>query len=77
MSAAEALEKRILFSADGKPSEVMIPYDQFIEFIERHGLDLTEEEQEAIREAQADIKSGKSDAFVSAEEARRQVGCTK
>lgn len=77
MSAAEALEKRILFTSDGKPSEVMIPYDKFVDFIETYGLDLTEDEQGAIREAKADIDAGHWDAFVSAEEARRQLGCTK
>ena len=76
MSAAEALEKRILYTEDGTPSEVMIPYEKFIDFIETYGLDLTEDEQSAIREARFDIDSGNLDAFVSADEARRQVGCT-
>lgn len=76
MSAVEALEKRILYTEDGTPSEVMIPYEKFIDFIETYGLDLTEDEQSAIREARSDIDSGNLDAFVSADEARRQVGCT-
>ncbi len=76
MSAVEALEKRILYTEDGTPSEVMIPYEKFIDFIETYGLDLTEGEQSAIREARSDIDSGNLDAFVSADEARRQVGCT-
>ncbi len=76
MSAVEALEKRILYTEDGTSSEVMIPYEKFIDFIETYGLDLTEDEQSAIREARSDIDSGNLDAFVSADEARRQVGCT-
>jgi len=76
MSAAEALEKKIVFDGDGKPSEVVIPYEQFVDFIEANGLDLSEEDVAGIRRAQSDIKAGNRDAFVSSEEIMRELGCT-
>ena len=76
MSAAEALEKRILFNEAGEPEEVMIPYAKFIEFIEAYGLDLTDEELESIDEARRDIETGNSEEFISHEELVRELECT-
>ncbi|MEO0413734.1 MAG: hypothetical protein AAF226_02130 [Verrucomicrobiota bacterium] len=76
MSAAEALEKKIVFDSDGEPSQVVIPYDKFIEFIETYGLDLTPEELDSVREAQKDIEQGATDAFISHSEFRKSLECT-
>ena len=78
MSAAEALEKEILFNKEGEPSKVIISYEKFIEFIEAHGLDLSEEDLEGIREAEADQAAGNKDEFISHEELKRSLGleCT-
>jgi hypothetical protein len=45
-----------------------------IDFIESNGLDLTKDEKESIHEAQEDIATGRIENFVSAEEAKRQLG---
>jgi len=77
MSTAEKLEKRILFNEAGEPEVVMIPYEKFVEFIEAHGLDLTEEERESVKEARRDIASGNREAFVSHDELVRELECTE
>jgi len=77
VSAVEALEKEILFNKEGEPSKVLISYEKFIDFIEAHGLDLSDEEIAGVREAQADIKAGNWEAFVSHEEVKREFGCTE
>ncbi len=71
-----ALEKRIVVDTEGRPVEVVIPYEKFVEFIETYGLDLSDEEKEGILEAKADIEKGNWDAFSTAEEVKIEVGCT-
>jgi len=77
MSAAEALDKKIVVNSKGEPLEVIIPYGQFIDFIEAYGLDLDEEEKAGIRKAQVDIKAGNWGAFLSADEVKREIGCAE
>ena len=72
-----SLEKKIVVDEKGKPLEVIIPYEQYVEFVETYGLDLSEEEKASLREAQADLAAGNKDAFVSMEEVRRELGCTE
>ncbi len=74
MTAEALLEENIRYDRGGKPVEVVIPYGEFIDFIETYGLDLSEEEKADILEAGADIKAGRFENFVSAEEAKRQLG---
>ena len=74
MTAEAILEKSVRYDRGGKPVEVVIPYEQFIDFIETYGLDLSDEEQEDLREAIADRKEGRDEGFLSAEEAKRQLG---
>lgn len=62
------ITKKLVLDEKGDPSEVLIPYEQFVELSETYGLDLTKEEESELREALADSRSGNSDAFVSAEE---------
>lgn len=38
MTVELLLEKSIRFDRSGKPLEVIIPYEEFIDFIEEHGL---------------------------------------
>jgi hypothetical protein len=76
MNAEAILEENIRYDSGGKPLEVVIPYEKFIDFIESNGLDLTEEEKESIREAEADRRSGNTEAFTSLEEIKRELGCT-
>jgi len=74
MSAAEALEKEILFNEEGKPSKVVIPYEKFIDFIEANGLDLSDDDIAGIREAKADFAAGNKDVIVSLEQVKREIG---
>ena len=53
---------------------MVISYDDFIDFIETYGLDLTEDEKEAIHEAQADREANRNENFVGIEEAKRELG---
>ncbi len=74
MNAETIIQQNTRFDRAGSPLEVVIPYEQFIDFIEEHGLDLTDEEKQAIREAQADIKAGRHDRFISSEDMKKELG---
>jgi hypothetical protein len=74
MATEAILEKNVRYDRSGKPLEVVISYDEFIDFVETYGLDLSEEEKEGIHEAQADRKAGRSENFVGLEEAKRELG---
>jgi hypothetical protein len=60
------ITKKILFDDLGKPSEVVIPYDEFVELSETYGWDLDGIEREELGEALADSLAGNRDAFVTA-----------
>ena len=62
------ITKKIVLNAEGKPSDVMIPYEQFIELSEIYGLDLDDQEQQDLTAALEDSRAGHRDAFVSAAE---------
>lgn len=74
MTAEAILQKSVRYDRAGNPLEVVIPYADFVDFIETYGLDLSDEEKEAIREARDDLAAGRSEKFVSAEEAKRELG---
>lgn len=74
MNAEAILEENTRYDRGGKPLEVVIPYGEFIDFIESYGLDLTEEERKHLLEVQADTKAGRSRESISSEEAKRQLG---
>ncbi|MDA1006069.1 MAG: hypothetical protein O3A87_06260 [Verrucomicrobia bacterium] len=67
--AVVTITKKIVLDEEGNPSEVLIPYAQFVELTETYGLDLDEDEQSELRDALADSKARNHDAFVPAEEA--------
>ncbi|MEP2776723.1 MAG: hypothetical protein ABJQ29_11045 [Luteolibacter sp.] len=60
------IAKKIVLDEHGKPTEVIMPYDQFVELSEIYGWDLNEAEQSELKEALADSVSGNRSAFVSA-----------
>jgi hypothetical protein len=74
MTAEAILAKSVRYDRSGKPMEVVISYDEFIDFVETYGLDLTDEEKEAIHEAKADRKAGRVGKSVGLEEAKRELG---
>lgn len=68
------LRRSVRYDRAGKPLEVVIPFDDFVDFIETHGLDLTEEEKESIKEAQADREAGRTENFVALEDLEKDLG---
>jgi len=67
-SSGVTITKKLVLDENGNPSEVLIPYEQYVELAETYGLDLDENEQNQLREALADSMSGNRDAFIPAEE---------
>ena len=74
MTAEAILQKSIRYDRSGKPLEVIIPYEEFVDFIETHGLDLTDEEKDSIREAKADREAGRMENFVALEDIEKELG---
>ena len=61
-------KKKIVVDELGQPLEVIIPWDDYQELAERMGWDLSEEEAADVREAMADWRGGKREAFTTLEE---------
>jgi hypothetical protein len=74
MTAQGILQKSIRYDRCGKPLEVVIPYEEFIDFIEVYGLDLTNDEKVSIREAKADREAGRRENFISLEDIEKELG---
>jgi hypothetical protein len=62
------ITKKIVLDEQGKPTEVIMPYQQFVDLSETYGWDLDETEQSELKEALADSVSGNRSAFVPASE---------
>jgi len=62
------ITRQLVIGEDGRPSAVQIPYDQFVEIADALGLDLSEQEEGELREALADSRAGRREAFVSLDE---------
>jgi hypothetical protein len=73
MTMEAILRKSIRYDRGGKPVEVVIPYDEFVDFIESNGLDLTVDEKESIAEAKADREAGRSENFVSLADLEKEL----
>lgn len=58
--------KKIILDETGTPSDVIIPYEQFVQLSETYGWDLDEEEQKDLSTALADSRAGNRDAFIPA-----------
>lgn len=74
MTAEAILQKSVRYDRVGNPLEVVIPYEDFIDFVETYGLDLSAEEKEAIREAKADREAGRTENFVALDDIERELG---
>ncbi len=63
-TASMTITHQTVMGEDGKPSAVLIPWDQF-EIIREELEDMaaTPEEEEAIAETESDIAAGNDDAF--------------
>jgi hypothetical protein len=73
MTAEDILSKSVRYDRGGKPLEVVIPYGEFVDFVETYGLDLSDEEKESVREAQADREAGRTENFVSLEDLEKEL----
>lgn len=73
MTAESILSKSVRYDRGGKPLEVVIPYNEFVDFVESYGLDLSEEEKGAVSEAQADREAGRTENFVSLEDLEKEL----
>ncbi len=74
MTAEAILQKSVRYDRSGAPLEVVIPYADFVDFIETYGLDLTPDEKDSIREAKADREAGRSENFVPLEDLEKELG---
>ena len=68
MTTEAILRKSIRYDRGGNPVEVVIPYEEFVDFIETYGLDLTADGKELIAEAKADREAGRTENFVALDE---------
>lgn len=62
------IHKKTFFDEEGKPREVLIPWEEYQEIEEALGLDLSVEETTDLRKARQDRESGDLDAFVDIED---------
>lgn len=58
------INKKLIVDENGKPKEVIIPWEEYKEIEEILGLDLDETAIEDIRQAQKDRTNGKKDAYL-------------
>ena len=63
-----SIPKKIVYDENGKPVEVILPWEVFQEIEETLGLDLDEKATEALKEARKDRESGRKEAYISLEE---------
>lgn len=59
------IHKKIVVDENGDPQEVIIPWDEFRRIEEELGLDLDQEAESQLSEADADMRAGNSDAFTA------------
>lgn len=74
MTAEAILQKSIRYDRTGKPLEVVIPYEDFVDFIETYGLDLTPDEKTSVSEAKADREAGRKENFVALGDLEKDLG---
>lgn len=57
------IHKKIVTDEEGRPTEVILPIDEYREIEEMLGLDLSEADRGSLKQAQEARKQGKTDAF--------------
>lgn len=62
------IHKKTFFDEDGRPREVLIPWEEYREIEEALGLDLSAQELADLRTAREDHEQGKLDAWVDLED---------
>jgi hypothetical protein len=74
MTAEAILQKSVRHDRSGKPLEVVISYEEFVDFVEAYGLDLSDDEKDSVREAKADREAGRMENFVALEDLEKELG---
>ena len=74
MTAEAILQKSVRYDRSGKPLEVVISYEEFVDFVETYGLDLSDDEKDSVREAKADREAGRMENFVALEDLEKELG---
>ena len=74
MTAEAILQKSVRYDRSGKPLEVVISYEEFVDFVETYGLDLSDDEKDSVREAKADHEAGQMENFVALEDLEKELG---
>ena len=64
------ISKRYIVDEQGRPQEVVIPWDQYRQIAEILGLDLDEEAIADLRQARRDREAKNRDAYVEMDEIR-------
>lgn len=59
------IHKKMVIDDQGRPTEVIIPWEEYQELAELLGLDLDEDAIEDLSRAKADRDSGNQDAYAS------------
>jgi hypothetical protein len=62
------ITRKIVLDEKGEPTEVIIPYGQFVEMMEVFGLDLGKSDQDELRESLNDSRDKRRENFMSASE---------
>lgn len=55
---------KFIVSPQGQPTEVVLPWPEYLDILEYLGMDLDEEAQACLREARHDRESGNFEAYV-------------
>jgi len=74
MTAEAILQKSVRYDRRGKPLEVVISYEEFVDFVETYGLDLSDDEKNSVREAKADREAGRMENIVALEDLEKELG---
>ena len=60
----KTVHKKLVVDEQGNPTEVIIPWAEFVEIAELLGLDLNEEAVRDLEQARHDRDTGKKEAFL-------------
>ncbi len=63
-----SIRKKIVLDEYGNPTEVIIPYKEFLELEELLGLDLEDEVKEHLRQAKNERIISKENSYISLDE---------
>jgi len=77
MTVTALFEKCVRYDRAGKPLEVVVPYEDMLNFIEEHGFDISPQDRVEIFEAMAQSDAGNREGFVTSEEIEQEFECIR